>query len=166
MPIKGKTAFWISLFSTLLAPLFLPKFHLLYFAPYLAISIYQHSRFALLWRAYGCGIILDLLSSAPFFGLTALNYCLVCSLLYGQRHNFFEDKLSTFLIMTSLFSFFSTLVAVVLSLFAGTGYGLTCEWVVTDLVGMSFVDGLYALLVFSLPFQLTYRLRKMLLKKT
>jgi rod shape-determining protein MreD len=161
-----KSAFWISLFSTLFGPLFFPKFHLLYFAPYLVICIYRHSRFALLWRACGSGIILDLLTSTPFFGLTPLNYCLVCFLLYSQRHNFFEDKLSTLFIMTSLFSFFSTLVAVVLSFFAGKGYGLTCEWVVTDLVGMSFADGIYALLVFSLPFQLTYKLRKMLLRKT
>jgi len=141
-----KIAFWISLASTLFFPLFLPYVHLFYFVPYLVLSFYRYTRLAVIWRALGCGLLLDLLSSGSFFGITSLNYCLVCMFLYGQKRNFFEDKLSTLPLMTFLFSLLSTLFALVLSFFCGISYSLTLNWVATDLIGMSFVDSLYACL--------------------
>ena len=92
-----KIAFWISLFATLLGPLVLPKLHLFYFAPYLVLSLNPFSRYQLLWRALLSGLILDLLSSGTFFGLTPLNYCLICWLLYGQTPTFLRIKSRHFL---------------------------------------------------------------------
>lgn len=165
MLIKSRIALWLSLIATLFGPIFFPKLHLFYFVPYLVICLYQHTRLAVLWRAYFCGIFLDLLSSNPILGLSSLNYSLVSWLLYKQTRNFFDDKLSTLPLMTFLFSFLSTLVSLVLSLFFGHSFSLNWTWVASDLVGMSFVDSLYALLVFSLPLQLIYRLRKLRFKK-
>lgn len=153
-------AFWLALLCTLLCPLFFPKYHLFFFVPYLVVCFYRHSRFAVLWRAFGCGVIIDLLSSGPFFGFSSLNYCFVSFFLFGQTRNFFEDKLSTLPLMTFLFSFLSTGLSLILALFFGNGYPLSGVWIVTDLIGMPFADATYALLVFSLPFQLVYGLKK------
>lgn len=161
MRTKSKISFWISLLCTLFAPLFCPRLHLLYFAPFLVTCSYKYSRFSALWRAIGCGVIIDLLSSTHFFGLTSINYSLVTLLLYGQTRHFFEDKLSTLPLMSSLFSFFSTAVAFLLTIFFGHRFLPSWRWIVTDLFGMSLIDGCYAFLLFSLPFHLTYRIRKM-----
>jgi rod shape-determining protein MreD len=163
MRINQKTLaihFINALLCLFFAPLFFPKLHLFFFAPYLVLTFYRHSRVGVLWRAYGCGIIFDLLSSSTFFGFTPLNYCLTSWLLYSQKRNFFEDKLSTLPLMTFLLSFVSTVLTFVLSLFFGQKYSLSLLWIATDLLCMPFVDSLYALVVFSLPFQLLYRLRK------
>lgn len=160
MRIKSRLAFSFALLCTLFGPIFFPGLHLLYFAPYLVICFYQYSRIEVLWRAFGCGILLDLLSSAPFFGFSSLKFCLVTLALFGQTRNFFEDKLSTLPLMTFLFSFLTTAISVLLTLFFGNGFPLSIKWVATDLIIMSAADALYALLVFSLPFELTYKLRK------
>jgi rod shape-determining protein MreD len=166
MLIKNKTAFLLALLFTLLGPIFFPKWHLFYFAPYIVISYYQCSRIAALWRSYMCGLILDLLSSAPFFGFSSLNYCLVSLALYSQKRNFFEDKLSTLPLMTFLFSLLSTLITLILSLFFGHHLRLTWQWPATDLLFMPLADALYASLLFSLPFHLLHYLRHLRLRRS
>lgn len=161
MRINTKITFGIALLSTLLGPLLFPKLHLFYFVPYLVTCFYRLPRRAVLWRAYFSGVIIDLLSSSPLFGLTSLNYAVVSWLLYGQTRNFFEDKPSTLPLMTFLFSFLSTIFSAITLLFFRDPITFSGTWIVTDLIGMSLVDALYALLVFSLPFQLTYSLRKL-----
>lgn len=160
MRVKSIIAFWLALCATLVGPIFFPRVHLFYFVPYLVICLYRHSRIALLWRACFCGVIIDLLSSGSLFGLTSINYCCVAFLLYGQTRNFFEDKLSTLPLMTFLFSILSTGFLAIGALFLQRGYPLSWTWVATDLIGMPGADALYALLVFSLPFELIYEIRK------
>lgn len=157
MHLNLSLAFLISLIGLMC----FPEIHILYFAPYLVLSFYKNSRFASLWRAIGCGIIVDLLSSHPHFGLTALNYCLVSWILYGQRWNFFDDKPSTLPLMTLFFSVLSSLTGLILSFFFEGPFPLSLNWVATDLIGMPLFDAAYAFL-FSLPFQLTYQLRKII----
>jgi rod shape-determining protein MreD len=156
MKIKKTTiSFMISAVAILVGPLLLPKIHLFYFAPFMVICLYHYTRIELLWRSLLCGVIVDLLSSGSFFGMTSVNYCIVSGLLYGQTRNFFEDKLSTFPLMTFFFSFFSTLLSVFFSFFTGFEHPLSLLWIATDLIGMSVVDALFALFAFSLPFELT-----------
>ncbi|MFZ0566065.1 MAG: hypothetical protein WAM28_07765 [Chlamydiales bacterium] len=163
MRFNPAIAFWIAFLATLFCPALFSKFHLLYFAPYLILSYYKFSRFAVLWRAIGCGILIDLFSSTPCFGLSSINYCLVSFFLYGQTRNFFEDKLSTLPLMTALFSFLSTLISVILALCFDQKIVLSWKWSVTDLIGMSLFDALFALIFFSLPHQ-GMRILKLLLK--
>lgn len=151
----------VSFLALLLGPVFFPTLHLYYFSPYLITTYYRYSRYTALWHAVGCGIVVDLFSSTPFFGLSAMNYSLVTLVLYGQRRNFFEEKISTLPVMTFFFSFLSTLLSPLLHFFCGRMVLLQGAWVLSDLVCMSCLDGLYALLFFSLPFQLTNRIRKM-----
>ncbi len=141
--------------------LFFPHCRLFYFAPYLILTFYKQTRFAVLWRALGCGLVIDLFSSTPYFGLTALNYTLVCWILYSQRHNFFEDKPFTLPVMTFLFSVLSTLTATILFLFFAHPVPLSLKWLFTDLFWMPLLDAGYALGL-SLPFQITYKLRRVM----
>ncbi|MCC5831763.1 MAG: hypothetical protein JJU12_01810 [Chlamydiales bacterium] len=148
-------------FCALFGLLFFPQRQLLYFAPYLVVVFYRCTRFAALWRAIGCGTVIDLFSSTPHFGLTALNYCAVSWLLYGQKRNFFEDRPSTLPLMTFFFSVLSTLTSVILSFLFAYQPMLTLKWFFTDLIVMPLSDAAYAFAV-SLPFQLTFLLRKMI----
>lgn len=165
MLTNTRMAFWLAFFATLGGPIFFPRMHLFYFVPYLVICLYRYPRIAVLWRACMCGILIDLLSSGPLFGLTSINYCCTAFLLYGQTRNFFEDKLSTLPLMTFLFSLLLTGFLAAGALFLQRGYPLSWVWLATDLIGMPMADALYALLVFSLPFKLLYGIRKLRLFK-
>jgi len=154
--------FCLCFLSTLLGPILFPKWHLFYFAPYLVLSYYKYSRYAVLWRSLGCGILMDLFSSTPFFGLSSINYCLVSFLLWGQKRNFFEDKLSTWPLMTALFSLLSTLFSVILAFFVGQKISFCWKWGVTDLFAMSFVDAAFAFIFFSLPFLCIHKIKRKL----
>lgn len=149
---------------TFLSSLIFPHTHLLFFAPYLVLTFYKCTRFAVLWRAIGCGSLLDLFSSTPHFGLSALNYCIVCWILYGQTRNFFEDKASTLPLMTFFFSILSTLTSITLILFFSEPIPLSIKWVFTDLFCMPLYDATYAFLLY-LPFQLTHHFRKVMRAK-
>lgn len=157
----SKLTFALALFFTIFAPLWVPKLHLFYFAPYLILTFYRTTRYKALWAAFGCGLLIDLFSSNSFFGLTALNYCIVTFLLHGQVRNFFEDKFSTLPIMTALFSISSTLLSMVLLSFLGNKVELSWEWGATDLILMPLADALYGLLFFSLLFQLLHKIRSL-----
>ena len=132
--------FTIAFALAFLGVLLFPHIHLLYFAPFLVLTFYKKSRFAVLWRAIGCGLILDLFSSTPQLGLTALNYCLVCWVLYGQRHNFFEDKPFTLPLMTFFFSILSTLIGALTALFLSHPLHLSFRWFLTDFLCMPLFD--------------------------
>ncbi|NGX54336.1 MAG: hypothetical protein K1000chlam4_01062 [Chlamydiae bacterium] len=160
MPFKAHPS--IAFILSLLALLFFPSFHLLFFAPYLIISLYRYPLVDALWRAIGCGIAIDLLSSSPLFGQTALIYCIATLLLHPQRLNFFEDKLSTLPLMTTLFSLLSTIMQALLLFVLGHSIGLHWPMVVTDFIAMPLVDGLYAMLLFTLPFQIYRYLSKII----
>lgn len=155
----SKLTFSLALFFTIFAPLWFPKLHLFYFAPYLILTFYRTTRYKALWSAFGCGLLIDLFSSNPFFGLTAVNYCVVTFIIHGQVRNFFEDKFSTLPLMTALFSVFSTLLSMILLFFLGNSVELSWEWCATDLLLMPLADALYGFLFFSLLFQLLHKIR-------
>lgn len=160
MRINSGFLFFLAFFGML----FFPQTRLLYFSPYLILAFYRKTRFAALWRALGCGIIIDLFSSTPHFGLTALNYCVVSWILYGQTRNVFDDKPSTLPIMTLFFSILSTLASVILFFFFAQPVVLTFKWIFTDLICMPLFDAAFALAI-SLPFQITQKLRRVIRAK-
>jgi hypothetical protein len=134
------------LFSPLLSAL-----HLTYFAPLLVISCYIFEKITCLWLALGIGLILDLYGSHEPFALLAAVYCVSCWLLYTAKPLFFEDSLSTIPILTALFSMISTIIyAFALSFFSGN-HPLSLEWMVSDVLLMSLVDAIYAVLWIGIP---------------
>lgn len=146
--------FWGGLFATLAGPLFFPKLPVLYFAPYLVSCFYRFSRVHLLWRAILCGCLMDLVSSSIPFGLTSLTYFFVCLILYGQKRNFFQDKLFTLALLTFFFSLLNTVIGLILSLLFDHQLHLNFRWWLTDFFLMAFLDAGYAFACYSLPHKL------------
>lgn len=148
--------FFLALAATLFIPLYAPHLHLIYFAPYIISCFYKYERFPALCRALFAGLIIDLLSSSPLFGMSSVSYCLATMAIYGQKRNFFPEKVTTLPIMTFLFSFISSASLALLFLIFGSNYVFSWRWLVTDLIEMPILDALYAL-----PFQLTLKITKM-----
>lgn len=136
---------------TLIFPSLFPHVHLLYFAPFLVIALYQKSLAACLWYAALCGLSIDLLSDGNRLGFYALNYSLTTLLLFPQRKNFFSDSISTLPLMSFLFSALSTVVEIASRFSMGTLPTLSLQWAFTDLIAMPAADALFAFALFILP---------------
>lgn len=155
-------AFLLSLSPLLFLPIFLPTLRLNFFAPYIVICCYQCSFFKTLWQAVLCGFVIDILSSHPLFGLSALNNCLAVSLIYFQNRNFFEDRPSTLPLMTFFFSLLSSGTYAILLGLTGQNFSYSWHWVLTDLLLMPLLDAAFAFLWYSLPFQLYHRVSRLI----
>lgn len=156
MPINlDRKSLSFALISTLAfvlaAPVLLPHWRLMFFAPFLIILYYQRSYLTCLWGALLCGLVIDLLSSDMRIGLHSVDYCLTTWLLYGQRRHFFADSLSTLPIMTILFSITATVIQVVIVHIFEQPLVVSWQWVLTDLVYMPLFDACYAFAWFVLP---------------
>lgn len=149
--------FFYTLTLALALPVFLPQFHLMYFAPFLVASFYRNSKIQSLWLAVFCGFMIDLFSAQTRLGFYALTYFFTVELLYAQQRHFFEDRLSTLPIMTFLFTLLSTLIQVSLLYVFDTGIILSGEWMRNDLILNPLYDAIYAVLAFTLPTSLFFR---------
>ncbi|MCH9609480.1 MAG: hypothetical protein S4CHLAM45_10020 [Chlamydiales bacterium] len=156
-----RASFFISFLSALLFPSYFPTVHLVFFAPHLVVCFYKKTRYAVLWRSLGCGVLIDLLSSAPIFGVTPLSYSIATLFLYGRKSNFFEDKPSTIPVLTIFFSMVVGVITAAIYLIFGSGYTFSWRFIVTDLLEMPILDGLFALFLFALPFQIGRRVAKL-----
>jgi len=159
MPVK--ISFWIAFLSLLIFPSLFPCVHLCFFAPFLSLCFYHHSIFKVWVRAIGCGLITDLFSSGVHFGLTPLNYFLVTFLLYSQQRHFFKEHLSTLPLMTAFFSLLSSLFLMLTSSLAQHSI-FNWHVILSDLLTIPMANALYALLLFSFPFYLFRKMRRML----
>lgn len=107
-----------------------------------------------LWASFGCGFLIDLVSTEPRLGLYAINFALTTLALYPQRRHFFEDKELSLSFFTALISTVSTLVHLVLLQIFGKGIPFKLSSLFTDLILMPLFDGLYAFLWFTSPLKL------------
>lgn len=144
--------FFYTLGITLLLPALFSNLQLLFFAPFLVITFYNKNKLTCLWWALLCGMIIDLLSAQMRLGAYAFNYCATVMIVYSQKRHFFEDSISTFPIMTFLFSIVSTLIQVGMFYSFGHSISLSFEWVKQDLIWMPLLDAFYAALLFTLPY--------------
>ncbi len=149
--IKQKTwpYFLIALFFTLTS-----IFPVLAFSPYLAILYRRKGLIHALWMSTLCGLILDLLSTAPF-GLYAMEMALLSACMFRFRI-YFVDKPIGLSSYTALIS----LVFTIFSRFALMIYDpilpFTFQGFVTDFLLLPLGDAFYAFLFFSCPL-LLYR---------
>jgi rod shape-determining protein MreD len=153
-------SFSLAIFFTLFGSVFLPHVRLLTFSPFLALLYNQSNFLKSLWLASLCGLIVDLLSSEFRLGIHALNYCLTTLLLYAQKKHFFEDKPLALSLFTLLISIVSTLIQLVLISIFDRALPLSGKLLVTDLILMPAIDGLYAFLWFSCPILLFLSIKK------
>lgn len=147
-----KIIFLITCLFTLFSPNFFPFFRLIYFVPFLVITIYQKPLTTCLWYAIICGLVIDLLSDGTRLGFYSMNYALTTFVLYPQRKNFFSDSITTLPLMSFFFSFISTAIEIAYRYSTGNLPLLNVQWAFTDLLIMPTADGMYAFIVFILPF--------------
>lgn len=143
--------YFYSLLLSLFLPLLIPNLHIFFFAPFLISAFYRKNQLTCLWLALLSGLTVDLLSSQTRFGIHAVNYCLTILVLFPQRHQFFEDSLSKFPILTFLFGVVSTLFQMILLYSLNQSILLSWKWVASDLLIMPLLDAAYAFLFFTLP---------------
>lgn len=146
---------------SLAAFLFFPGTHLLFFAPFLIVTFYKCSLIQSLWLAAGTGLLVDFFSSS-FFGNSACIYTIASYILYRQNRHFFEDKVSTLSLMTTLFSLLASVLQFIFNMLFDLRPLLSFSFLLTDFIIMPLIDGAYAYLFFLLPYQLyrKYTMRK------
>ena len=144
-----------AIFSSAIFPNF---FKPIFYIPFLVISFFQASFIISLWLGCLSGFITDLLSSTHM-GMHALIYTLCVMLFYRQKKYFKETPLNIS-IFTVLISFVYTLLNVVLLYVLEGGIKITFTWFLTDFIGMSLFDGIYAFIFFALPLKMIELLKK------
>ncbi|MGE5196438.1 MAG: rod shape-determining protein MreD [Anaerolineae bacterium] len=147
--------FLLALFATLFGHIFF-QMHLMTFVPFLALTIIRKSLLFSLWIAFLSGLVLDLLGSELRLGFFALNYSLTTLLTYRQKKHFFEDKAFSLVLFSLILSCTSTAIqAILFNIFGAKVLDakvlFSWKFILTELVLMSFLDALYALLWFTLP---------------
>lgn len=128
-----------------------PTLRILYFLPFLIITMYQKTLIASLCYALGCGLIFDLLTADLHFGMHALSYSLTMLILYEQKKNFFSDNVSTLPIMTFFFSVLLTLIDSALFYALQQPPVLSRQWIGCNLFMMPCFDALFAFVFFIAP---------------
>lgn len=146
-----RVIFFITFFLTIASPSLFPSIRLFYFAPFLVVANYQCRMQTVLWLAVLCGMIIDLLSSAPRLGIDAMSYFISMIILYRQKKNFFADSVSTLPLMTCLFSSLSMLITGFLLYIIDMQNIYSWKWLLTDVIIYPLVDAFYAFGLFILP---------------
>jgi len=146
---------WIlAVAMALFATAFFPSARLMPFAPFLALAYYRLTLSKALWVAFGCGLVLDLLSSDLRIGIYGLNFALATLFLYTRKRHFFEDKPIAFSLFSSLISLTCTLIQLFFLYLLDQTIPLGEASFFSDLVAMPILDGLYAFLWFTCPMKL------------
>ena len=153
-------SFSLAFLAAVFGSVFFPYLHLSFFAPFLALSYHATTLSKSLWLALICGVILDLISSEFKFGLSTLTFVLATLLLYAQKRHFFEDKPLALSIFTAIIAAVLTLLQFVLIHLFDRGISFSTLTVLTDVIFMSAVDGLYAFLWFTCPMRLYIYIKK------
>ncbi len=157
-------SFLIGLFFTLFSPLLSIFSSLIFFSPFLILLYYQRSFSSCLWFSFGCGLLIDLISSKTPIGFFALCYVLSTVLIYNKRLYFFSDNLSTLCVMVIFFSIVNNGVQLLglaliqphfISLKIFTGY-----WIYINLFLIPILTLLYTFLLFIFPSLLLNKFRR------
>ena len=138
----------LSLFvATSLIILLFPALNCQLFSPFLVFIFYRDSLMKALAWSLAAGFVLDLFAYGLHFGFLPVAFALSTLLLYDKKRHFFYDNLSTYPIMTALFSSLSTLILALLS-----SIPLSLSWAASDLVLMPLLDALFAFILYTVPF--------------
>lgn len=152
--------FALALSFALFGSILFPFFPLSAFAPFLAIVYYVAPFPRALWISFGCGLLLDLLSSEFHFGVHALTLTCTSVLLFHQKKHFFEDKPLAVFLFTSVISAVATLLELLFIHIFDRGISFTAATFFTDVVLLSLADGLFGFLWFTCPMRLYIYIRR------
>ncbi len=152
--------FLLALSFALFGNIFFPYLRLSAFAPFLAILYNRAPVTKALWIAFGCGFIIDLMSSYARLGLYGLNFVIITALLYPQRRHFFEDKATALALFSTIIAALSILLQLFLVQVFDKSIPLSWKTLFSDVIVMSILDGLYAFLWFTCPMKLYIYIQK------
>ena len=161
---KLTVIFFLSLFCALIGPVVLPSMRLLAFAPFLVILYTRLPLNHCLWCAFGCGFLIDLLSSNMQLGAHALNYVLVTLVLFRIRKFFFAHKPVALALFTALFSILSCTLQLIIMAMYGQHLRFGLVGFLSDFIVMPLCDAIYAFLGYTCPIYAYRGLRKSLKK--
>jgi hypothetical protein len=146
--------FFLSLGGELLAPILLPSIRILGFVPLILFSLSRLSLPKTLWISFLAGLTVDLYAKSTPLGFFALNYTCTTLFLVKYKKFFSEEKTLSFAFYGSFFSFISTLLHFFLYPLLGIHMKLTFFTIITDLICMPLIDGVYTLVCGLLPYLL------------
>lgn len=142
-------SFIISTFATLFVSALFPHFKPIFYAPFLVISFFNTTFIISLWLSCLGGLMVDLLSSSHM-GLYALVYTLCTAIFYRQK-KYFKDTPTNIALFTILISLAYTVINVILLFIFDKGINISLLWFLTDFIGLSLIDGIYAFVCFAFP---------------
>lgn len=146
--------FSLSLIALCFGGAFFPSIRLAPLAPFLVVCFYRLPFRQCLTLAFVSGLLIDLLSTQFRFGLFGVIHLLASALLYGQKKHFFEDRPLPFCLYTSLTSTFLSGLSLLAAKFSSMEMAISFPVLLSDLVFMPLIDGLYAFLWFVCPISL------------
>lgn len=157
--------FFLALFIALYGSAFFPDFHLMPFAPFLAL-VYQRRRFLpSLWIAFFAGLIMDCITCQSRFGLFTLNFLLTTLVLYRRKRHFFEDHFLSLPIFTFFISVVSTLLTYLFLRIEERAPLFSLKLCLTDFITMPLFDALYAIIWFYGPIKYIRYIKKTGIRK-
>jgi cell shape-determining protein MreD len=142
--------FLVAFLCLLVSPLLFPSWPLTYFAPPLVIVLYRRPLLTTLWYGILAGLVIDLLGGGKL-GFHSTCYLLTLLAITPLKDVFFADRLTTVPLLSVFFGAISTLIGFFLLKIVSQGFSLHTGWILTDLIFMPLIDGLYAFLLFTLP---------------
>jgi hypothetical protein len=124
------------------------------------LRAYKTSEFTrVLWLSALPGFILDLISNHPF-GLFPVSFTLTAALLFRVRTYFLQDEILPF----SLFTFIVSIASHILELFFFFLFDRRAsfpgEWELLKVFYTGVADGIYALLLFGIPWYVIGKIPK------
>ncbi len=142
----------ISLIFSLFASALMPSLRLNYFAALIALLILNATFSFSLWLIFAASLIIDLFSST-ILGFHSLIGVLSIGALFTLKRFFHNTTVNLFL-LTVISSFFMSILQIFFFFLFEKSFKITFSFLAVDFFLMAFLDGLYALAVFTLPFYL------------
>jgi rod shape-determining protein MreD len=152
-------SFFLAVLALFLQSFLIPRISILAFAPFLSLLTLKERLPKALWCSALSGALLDLLSDDPM-GLHALNYTLATAFLYRYKRHFSYEVPFHFGLFTVFISSLSTLLQLSLLFLFDRRIPFDGKWILTDLIGMPILDGLYAFAWFVVPLAMFEKIKK------
>lgn len=151
--------FLLALSVALLGTVFFPSVRLFAFAPFLAFLFIRVDFLSALWVSALTGLVVDLMTSQMRFGSYSVCYCLTTLFTYHQKRHFFADKPLALSLFTALISAVSTSLEFLLQNAPDSKLPFNFRLLLTDVIGMSLLDAVYAFLCFTCPMKIYHYLK-------
>ncbi|MBI5273506.1 MAG: rod shape-determining protein MreD [Chlamydiales bacterium] len=154
-------SFFISLSICLFSSVFLPFFHLNYFAPLLCTLAKLLPLHQSIWIAFFCGLMLDSLNFTLSFGIYALSYVLCMIFIYRIKHFFFDDKTFSFALLVSVFSLLFSILEMMFCSINHKSYSFSFFSLISQVLIMPIINGIYGFLWVIFPAEIKKRSKQL-----